>query len=37
MNQGKASIKEVVHVYNFKNIINRTFIPLLMQAVLNGA
>ena len=35
--QGPASIGEVVHLYNFENIRNRTEIQLLMQAVLNGA
>ena len=28
---------EVVHLYNFQNIRNRTEIPLLIQAILNGA
>jgi len=36
-NQSPASMAEVVHLYNFKNIRNRTEIPVLMQAVLNGA
>ena len=35
--QGPASMGEVVHLYNFENIRNRTETPLLMQAVLNGA
>lgn len=34
-NQGPTSIKEVVHLYNFENIRNRTEVPILMQAVLN--
>ena len=37
MDQGPASMGEVVHLYNFENIRNRTEIPILMQAVLNGA
>ena len=37
MDQGPASMEEVVHLYNFENIRNRTDIRLLMQAVLNGA
>jgi hypothetical protein len=37
MDQGPASIGEVVHLYNFENLRNRTETPLLMQAVLNGA
>ena len=37
MDQGPVSIEEVVHLYNFENIRNRTETPLLMQAVLNGA
>ena len=37
MNQGPTSIEEVVHLYNFENILNRTEVPILMQAVLNGA
>jgi hypothetical protein len=37
MDQGPASMGEVVHLYNFENIRNRTEIPLLMQAVLNAA
>jgi len=37
MDQGPTSIEEVVHLYNFENIRNRTEIPILMQAVLNGA
>ena len=37
MDQGPASMGEVVHLYNFENIRNRTETPLLMQAVLNGA
>ena len=36
MDQGPASMGEVVHLYNFENIRNRTETPLLMQAVLNG-
>ena len=36
MDQGPASMEEVVHLYNFENIRNRTETPLLMQAVLNG-
>ena len=35
--QGPTSIEEVVHLYNFENIRNRTETPILMQAVLNGA
>ena len=37
MNQGPASMEEVLHLYNFEKIRNRTEISLLMQAVLNGA
>lgn len=37
MDQGPISIEAVVHLYNFENIRNRTEIPILMQAVLNGA
>ena len=37
IDQGPASIAEVVHLYNFRNIRDRTEIPLLIQAVLNGA
>ena len=37
MDQGPASMEEVVHLYDFRNIRNRTEIPLLTQAVLNGA
>jgi len=37
IDQGPASMAEVVHFYNFENIRNRNEIPLLMQAVLNGA
>jgi len=37
MDQGPASMEEVVHFYNFENIRNRTEVPLLIQAVLNGA
>ena len=36
MDQGPASMEEVVHLYNFEKIRNRTETPLLMQAVLNG-
>ena len=35
--KGPSSMTEVVHLYNFQNIRNRSEIPLLMQAVLNGA
>ena len=28
---------EVIHLYNFENMKNKTEIPILMQAVLNGA
>jgi len=35
--QGPASRAEVIHLYNFKKIRNRTEVPVLMQAVLNGA
>lgn len=28
---------QVLHIYNFENIRDRTEIPLLIQAVLNGA
>ena len=35
--QGPTSMEEIVHVFNFKNIRDRTEIPLLLQAVLNGA
>ena len=37
MDQGPASIGEVVHLYDFENIRNKAETPLLMQAVLNGA
>lgn len=37
MGKGPASMEEVVHLYNFENIRNRTETPLLIQAVLNGA
>ena len=37
MDQGPASMGEVVHLYNFENLRNRIETPLLMQAVLNGA
>ena len=37
MDQGPTSIKEVVHLYNFENIRNKTEIPIFMRAVLNGA
>jgi hypothetical protein len=37
MDQGPASMAKVVHLYNFENIQNRNEIPLIMQAVLNGA
>lgn len=37
MDQGPASIAEVIHLYNFNKIRNRTETPVLMQAVLNGA
>ena len=37
MDQGPTFIEEVVHLYNFETIRNRTEIPILMQAVLNGA
>ena len=37
LDQGPASIEEVVHLYNFENIRNRNDIPLLIQAVLNGS
>lgn len=37
MDQGPTSMEQVVHLYNFENIRNRTETPLLMQAVLNGA
>lgn len=37
IDQGPASIGEVIHLYNFENIENKTETPLLMQAVLNGA
>ena len=37
INQGPVSIAEVIHLYNFENIRNKTEIPFLMQAVLNGA
>ena len=35
--QGPASMEEVVHLYNFEKIRNRDEVPLLMQAVFNGA
>jgi len=37
MDQGPTSMAEVVHVYNFENIQNKTEIPTLIQAILNGA
>ena len=37
MDEGPASMEEVVHLYNFGNIRNRTETLLLMQVVLNGA
>ena len=37
MDPGPASMGEVVHLYNFENIRNRTETPFIMQAVLNGA
>jgi hypothetical protein len=37
MDQGPASMEEVVHLYNFENIRNRTERPLLIEVVLNGA
>ena len=37
VDQGPTSKSDVVHLYNFKNIRNTAEIPLLMQAVLNGA
>jgi hypothetical protein len=37
LDQGPASMQEVLHVYNFDKIHNKTEIPLLIQAVLNGA
>ena len=37
MDKGRLSMDEVVHLYNFQNIRNRSEIPLLMQTVLNGA
>jgi hypothetical protein len=37
MDQGPASMAEVVHLYNFENIRDRSEIPLLIQEVLNGA
>ena len=35
--QGPTSIEEVIDLYNFKNIRNKTETPILMQTVLNGA
>lgn len=35
MDQGPASMGEVVHLYNFENIRNKTETPIFMQAVLN--
>ena len=37
VDQGPTSRSDVAHLYNFKNIRNTAEIPLLMQAVLNGA
>lgn len=37
LDQGPASMGEVLHLYNFEKIRNKTEKPLLMQAVLNGA
>ena len=37
IDQGPASIEEVIHLYNFENIKNKTETPILMQAVLNSA
>jgi len=37
VDQGPTSRSDVVHLYNFKNIRNTAELPLLMQAVLNGA
>ena len=37
LDKGPSSMTEVVHLYNFQNIRNRSEIPILMQAVLNGA
>lgn len=34
---GPLSMDEVIHVYNFGKIRDRTEVPSLMQAVLNGA
>ena len=35
--QGPESMADVVHLYNFENIRDRTEVPVLIQAVLNGA
>ena len=37
MDQGPVFMEEVVHLYNFENIRNRTETLFLMQAVLNKA
>jgi len=37
LDQGPASMEEVVHLYNFEKIRNRDEVPLLMQAVFTGA
>jgi hypothetical protein len=37
LDNGPSSMTEIVHLYNFQNIRNRSEIPGLMQAVLNGA
>lgn len=35
--QGPKSKEEVIHIYNFEDIRDRTEVPFLMQAVLNGS
>lgn len=37
LNEGPKSKKDVIHLYNFKNIRNNAEKPFLVQAVLNGA
>ena len=37
MNKGPVCMEEVIHLYNFENIRDKTETPFLMQAVLNGA
>ena len=37
IDQGSVFMEEIVYLYNFENIRNKIEIPILMQAVLNGA